>query len=164
MYCPRCAAQNLDDAKYCRACGTGLESIALALSGGVQPPTSWQEQRKEAVASIIKGSGLLGLSLLIGVAMGLLSNLNDWIFVWMVFAGWMAVWGVLALSGGVTKMLNSRFEQRQAEGSQLPPFSANEAHQLKTGEVMGQPLIAPRSVTEQTTRSLNEVPREVETK
>ncbi|MBA2732993.1 MAG: zinc-ribbon domain-containing protein, partial [Acidobacteria bacterium] len=31
MYCPRCSAQNLDDAKFCRACGTNLETVALAL-------------------------------------------------------------------------------------------------------------------------------------
>ena len=32
MYCPRCATQNLDGAKFCRACGTNLEARLLANS------------------------------------------------------------------------------------------------------------------------------------
>ena len=37
MFCPRCAAQNLDDAKFCRACGTNLETVALALADKYHP-------------------------------------------------------------------------------------------------------------------------------
>jgi hypothetical protein len=32
MYCPRCAEQNIDDAKFCRACGEDLSVIAQAMA------------------------------------------------------------------------------------------------------------------------------------
>lgn len=37
MFCPRCAAQNLDDAKFCRACGTNLETVALEVAVEASP-------------------------------------------------------------------------------------------------------------------------------
>ena len=33
MYCPRCAAQNIDDAKFCRSCGADISLVPQALSG-----------------------------------------------------------------------------------------------------------------------------------
>src|SRR2546421_9023105 len=33
MFCPRCAAQNADDAKYCRACGTDISLVPQAVTG-----------------------------------------------------------------------------------------------------------------------------------
>ncbi len=103
MYCPRCAAQNLDDAKFCRGCGTNLETVALALADQYQPKKraaakgkpakpekSWAEKRTEGTTSLVKGAGLLGASLLIGVALGLFSNQADWIIIWVGLVGWMA--------------------------------------------------------------------------
>lgn len=66
MFCPRCAAQNLDDAKFCRTCGTNLETVALALAGGHPPAKGdaglpsdpferWVEARNRAVNKISKG-------------------------------------------------------------------------------------------------------------
>ncbi|HEV2883706.1 MAG TPA: zinc-ribbon domain-containing protein, partial [Pyrinomonadaceae bacterium] len=65
MYCPRCAAQNLDDAKYCRACGTNLETVALALAGKRQladapadrdASRTWIEERREGISKIVRGT------------------------------------------------------------------------------------------------------------
>lgn len=39
MYCPRCAKQHIEGAKFCRDCGTDLETVALALDGKLVPPT-----------------------------------------------------------------------------------------------------------------------------
>lgn len=33
MFCPKCAAQNVDDAKYCRACGADISLVPQALTG-----------------------------------------------------------------------------------------------------------------------------------
>ncbi|MGH9903752.1 MAG: zinc-ribbon domain-containing protein, partial [Pyrinomonadaceae bacterium] len=33
MFCPRCAAQNVDDASFCRACGTNISLVPQALTG-----------------------------------------------------------------------------------------------------------------------------------
>lgn len=165
MYCPKCAAQNLDDAKFCRVCGTNLEIIALALTGNYQPAhtdsntlepaRSWLEERREATRKIVKASGLLGASLVLGSALGLFSNQKDWIMIWMVFGGWMACWGVITLVSGIGSLMESRFMRGQLEQNQTPQFRAD-ARQIVTGELTTSRLPAPLSVTEHTTRSLSE--------
>src|SRR5688572_9652651 len=125
MYCPRCAAQNLDDAKFCRGCGTSLETVALALSGQYhradnsgELPKDWLAVRHEGVQRLIRGTGLLGASLLIGIALGLFSNTNDWIMIWLVFVGWMAAWGVISLVSGIGSLAEAKFLQKRIEQSQ----------------------------------------------
>jgi zinc-ribbon domain len=161
MFCPRCAAQNLDDAKFCRACGTNLESVALALSGqypakkDAKTEKSWLEKRSEAISGIIRGAGLMGASLLIGVALGLFSNAKDWIVIWLVFAGWMACWGVISLTSGLGTLLESKAMLRQinrtANGTLAPA-----AQTLLTDDSSKIPdaLSSPPSITEYTTEPL----------
>ncbi|MCM3873571.1 MAG: zinc ribbon domain-containing protein [Pyrinomonadaceae bacterium] len=38
MYCPRCAKQHVEAAKFCRDCGTDLDTVALALDGKLVLP------------------------------------------------------------------------------------------------------------------------------
>ncbi len=38
MYCPRCAKLHIEGAKFCRGCGTDLETVALALEGKLASP------------------------------------------------------------------------------------------------------------------------------
>ncbi len=174
MYCPRCAAQNLDDVKFCRACGTNLETVALALSDqhhlaqpskdiDEEPETekSWLEKRREGMDGIVKGTGLMGASLLIGVALGLFSNAADWIIIWAGLAGWMACWGVISLVSGIGALAESRFMRRQLE--QTTGGAATPTTQpLPAGSQIALPetsdtsrLTPPSSVTEQTTKPLN---------
>ena len=70
MYCPNCGNQTSSDQKFCRACGLGLEKIALSL--GEQLPARIDETllaRKErlekfGVAALsVFGLGLLSLVL-----------------------------------------------------------------------------------------------------
>ena len=89
MYCPRCATQNLDGAKFCRACGTNLETVALALAqldpaqsnkhAAKNPKASKNklEKRSEGLTKIVRASGLIGASTLVGVALALFSNAPD---------------------------------------------------------------------------------------
>jgi hypothetical protein len=166
MYCPRCAAQNLDDAKFCRGCGTSLETVALALSGQYHPAEGegdqskdWMSVRHQGVQKMIRAVGLIVASLLIGVALGLFSNTNDWIFVWMVFAGWMAVWGVISLVSGIGSFAEARFLQKRTEQTQ-GHYLGGRSREFTTGELPpAQPAI-PLSVTEHTTRALPQVKSE----
>jgi hypothetical protein len=163
MYCPRCAAQNLDDAKFCRGCGTSLETIALALSGHLPEtkvddlPTMarWIELRRHGLQQTVRASGLLGASLLIGAALGLFSNTSDWIIIWLVFVGWMACWGVISLVSGIGSLIEANFIRKQLD--QLPPVSYPALDRDKsTNELLPDRLPLPLSVTENTTRSLVE--------
>ena len=163
MYCPRCAAQNLDDAKFCRGCGTSLETVELALAGQYQPPADskefskdWLTVRHEGVQSLIRGIGLLGAALLIGVALGLFSDTNDWIIIWLVFVGWMAAWGVISLVSGIGSMAEAKFLQKRMEQSQ-GHYLGGRSKEFATAELPpAQPGI-PLSVTEHTTRALTQV-------
>ena len=170
MFCPRCAAQNLDDAKFCRACGTNLETVALALadkyhpakdeSGKAKDPfENWLETRKEAVNKIAHGIGWFISSLLIGLALGLFSNTNDWIIIWTGLAGWMAVLGVFSLFSGTASLMESRFLRRQlgqpsgALNQPVQPLSATDKVMLN--ESVPTSMLRPQSsVTEHTTTRL----------
>ena len=43
MFCPKCAAQNIDGAKFCRVCGANISLVPAALSG--QLPTAEGNRR-----------------------------------------------------------------------------------------------------------------------
>lgn len=169
MFCPRCAAQNLDDAKFCRACGTNLETVALALADKYHPAKkdkvqasfdNWLETRKEGVNKIVKGTGWLLSSLLIGAALGLFSNAPDWIIIWMCLVGWMAVWGVISMVTGIAGLMESRFIRRQlgepSSAADIPiqnPLATDRA--AMNGPSTAPMLQMPRSsVTEHTTTRL----------
>lgn len=178
MYCPQCATPNAGDVKFCRSCGTGLESVALALSGKPvqtvkadtkksEPKTAqdWLEKRIEGVAGITRGSILLLVSLLIGVAIGVFMPSNfdaPWILVWMVFFGWMAVWGGIEMANGIGNVLESKGRLRLM-GLTVKEVDASPQQSLPGGE---RPKIAspvatfrassPVSVTEGTTRQLDD--------
>jgi hypothetical protein len=70
MYCPNCGSQTSSDQKFCRACGLGLEKIALSLSE--QLPTRPDEklvsekerfERLGVAALSVFGAGVVGLLL-----------------------------------------------------------------------------------------------------
>src|SRR5882762_3876555 len=39
MYCPKCATENIDSARFCRACRANLSLVPQALSGHVREET-----------------------------------------------------------------------------------------------------------------------------
>ena len=78
MYCPRCAAQNLEGTKFCRTCGTNLEVVAIALIDpspvekannkeivSSKPGETWIKKRSEGMKNLIQGVGLLSASALL---------------------------------------------------------------------------------------------------
>jgi hypothetical protein len=173
MYCPRCAAQNLDGAKFCRACGTNLETVALALAQQLDPaqpdkvaaktPQAAKnrlEKRSEGLTKIVRGSGLIGASALVGAALALFSNQHDWIIVWMIFAGWMACLGVISGVSGIAALIESGFTPLQA--SHTAKETVSRTTPLGSGddqEILATPttpkLSLPSSITEHTTELLN---------
>ena len=168
MYCPRCSAPNVDDAKFCRGCGLGLETVSLALSGKYpagksgddedDEPRTWLEKRRKGVNKLVRATGLLGSSLLIGAALGLFGP-HDWIVIWMVFCGWMATWGVFSLVSAVQLLLESRFMKADLETVRAnPELWSNTEQQRFSGGTPISSLPAPGSVTEHTTRALSKQP------
>jgi hypothetical protein len=173
MFCPRCAAQNLDDAKFCRVCGTNLETVALALADRYQPAKNekvessfdnWLQTRRQGVNKIVRGTGWMVSSLLIGAALGIFSHEPDWIIIWMCLVGWMTVLGVFSMVTGIARLMESRFIRRQlgepTGGSdiQIQPLPA--ADRAAINGPTTAPMSKPRSsVTEHTTTRLIEPER-----
>jgi F0F1-type ATP synthase assembly protein I len=169
MFCPRCAAQNLDDAKFCRACGINLENVALALADKYRPAKkkgkkaqspleTALEMRKESVNKLVKGIGLSLSSLVIGVALGLFSNTNDWIIIWMCLVGWMACWGIISLVSGTAGLMESRTLRRELGESDFAPSGVERSRaddSARINDALAPPVLPPHSsVTENTTTRL----------
>lgn len=162
MYCPQCAVQNLDDAKFCRACGADIRLVPQALQGKLDeeklasPPE--EKMRKpatvdEGLKNIFQGLGYL-IIFLIGI---------------YVFRGafWLTIWFIIpALSSfgeGIGQLIRVRQERQQLPSHAMygsgnfQPAPLHTAAGLKqfsspdTAEIVN----APPSVTEMTTRHLD---------
>ena len=128
MYCPRCAAQNLDDAKFCRACGADIRLVPQALRGTLpveigtdkgEAVEQTEEKKREpatvdaGLKNIFQGIGLL-IIFLIGI---------------FVFRGafWLTIWFIIpALSSfgeGIGQLIRASQEQKR-----LPPPYAADVH------------------------------------
>jgi hypothetical protein len=177
MYCPQCATLNADDVKFCRSCGRQLEAVALILSGKspktvkkdknkTEPKTEqdWLEQRIEGVSGVTRGSILLTVSLLIGIAMALFipSSFDaPWFLLWIVFFGWLAVWGGIEMAYGVGSVLESKSRLRLLK---LSSKNSVEATQQQLSSGAPSPIMSPAafrsspplSVTDGTTRQLDD--------
>ena len=54
MFCPKCAAQNLDGASFCRVCGANVSLIPQALSG--QLPEAPEPEKGKGCGKLRRGS------------------------------------------------------------------------------------------------------------
>ncbi len=180
MFCPQCATPNANDSKFCRSCGTELEAVALALKGGQANPSKksgkkkgepvtneeWLAKRVEGVSGITRGLILMLVSALIGGAMALfIPDDVPWMLVWMVFFGWMAVWGGSEVAEGASGFIEAKSRLRLLAlkpGGESPgstPRELSPAREppsaISASDAFRPP--APSSVTEGTTRELDEL-------
>ena len=177
MYCPQCATPHTDGAKFCRSCGTEMEAVALALNGKsvqlaggggkkaeVKTPQDWQEKHIEGVKGVAGGAILLLVSMLIAIPMAVFMPQDiPWILVWMVFFGWMAVWGGIEMANGVGGVIEAKGRLRLMRTASKEPAIDATPRQLSSA---GEPVTIEHSsnayrptpalsVTEGTTRNLD---------
>lgn len=170
MYCPSCGNQNFDNAKYCRACGTDLETVALAVNNKLASPSAWLEKYGESKSKVVTGAILAGLPLLVLFSFFLfVSDKIGFFVMWSFLLGWMAAWGVIKLAMNVGSMVkaktmlkadlnyNQELQSVQQFNLSAPPKPAQQPTNYLASDQRydTDQLKAPPSVTEHTTRILD---------
>ena len=162
MFCPKCAAQNLDGASYCRVCGANISLVPQALSGQLSPAEeealSCSDKRslkrdKEASLGNAFRNAFMGIAfVLVSIALAFSGMGTGWWF-------WMLIPAFSLMGTGVAQYIKVKEVEKRAmmrgvsaqhfQPAMQPPRSINSFSRSNTGE-----LVPPPSVTEGTTRHL----------
>ena len=101
LYCPTCATQAADGAKFCKTCGLNLNAVTQALNGGVvvSDPARDREYKRarKQISEGIHGSAI-GAALLVVAGGGFFLALNQ---------SWVYVLSLLFALGGIVKLFRS---------------------------------------------------------
>jgi hypothetical protein len=161
MFCPKCAAQNVDGASYCRVCGANISLIPQALTGELPKADpnyvigygrrSRRLRRDEGSIEGAIGSMFMGLAFAC-IAMFLMYSRSG-----MTWAIWLLIPAFAMMGKGIARYFRYReVERRKYLPNQINPQptiaapSVNVISAPKTGELVP----TPPSVTEGTTRHL----------
>jgi hypothetical protein len=163
MFCPKCAAQNVEGASFCRVCGANISLIPQALSGRLPQERDNDEgieygrralrkmRRREpsldnAFKNIFMGIAFAAVSIALAFSrMG-----YGWWF-------WMLIPAFSMLGTGVSQYMRFREKQKQSlHAANLGQDSIQPSRQVNAFPVRstGELVSPPASVTEGTTRHL----------
>ncbi|MFN2512173.1 MAG: zinc ribbon domain-containing protein [Pyrinomonadaceae bacterium] len=162
MFCPQCAAQNLDGASYCRVCGANISLVPQALTG--QLPSAEEEALSRSDQRTLKRHGRASLdnafrNAFMGVAFLLISMALAFSPMGRAWWFWMLIPAFSLMGTGVAQYIRIKEEQKRAMmGERVQPFQpamqspprVNSFPRRNTGELVP----TPPSVTEGTTRHL----------
>jgi hypothetical protein len=165
MFCPNCATQNGDDARFCRGCGVDISLVPQAVTGTLAERLAAAEddtrdgrrrrrrgERPPTIERAVKG-------IFLGVAFFFIAfAARAWAPAGNVWWFWMFIPAALHLAsgiGGFARLAAGEGKRRETPGrdpartSTMPPRHASALPPRDTGE-----MIPPPSVTEATTRHL----------
>jgi hypothetical protein len=165
MFCPKCAAQNVDGASFCRVCGANISLVPQALTGQLakaQPTDDLglrrgrRRRRDNEPPSLEKGI----VNVFIGIGFIVAALAVMWRFPGGVFWGWsLFIPGFSNLGRGVAAIVSAR--RSQAESLPMPGnvggYFPNQAAPPMVGSGVprtGELRTPIPSVTEGTTRHL----------
>ena len=170
MYCPACAAQNIDNAQFCRTCGVDISFLSEAMTrrppekeqqfagsappfakyfiGPRRPPAKEQQMAEKGLRYSFIGAGFLVIAIIM-------------LFAAPAQINWALCFSMLCaafpmLGSGVAKMLYvRRYEQSLSSGkvgAEKQKLSAQPVSQLPSRNT--SEIVQPASVTEGTTKIL----------
>jgi hypothetical protein len=169
MFCPRCAAQNADDARFCRACGTDISLVPQAVTGQLAARMNEDDddytrrgrrgrrRGKPTIERAVK-SFIMGLAFIF-VAFAA----REWAPAGHIWWFWMLIPAASMIAEGVSTSIRLAGERKRLappayvpqQTAVPPPQRAGVLPPRNTGEI-----VPPPSVTENTTRLLDNVPAE----
>lgn len=162
MFCPQCAAKNLEGASFCRVCGANISLIPQALSGELSQPREPEEfelrgrarrrqlRREPSLDNAFKNVFMGIAFLFVSLALGFSRMGAGWWF-------WMLIPAFSMMGTGVAQYIRLKESKKQSfpirserQPSLQTPREANAIPTRATGEL----IAPPPSVTEGTTRHL----------
>lgn len=163
MFCPKCATQNIDGARFCRACGADVSLVPMAMTGQLPqaPPQPMPDiyagrgRRMRRPPSYESAWGSLGMGIAFAVISVLIMLFSRGGQTWWF---WMLIPAFAMTFKGIGQLARIRSEKQAAlphpvhqPVPSMPPAPARaEFVPYNTSELMPQ----PPSVTEGTTRHL----------
>lgn len=169
MFCPKCAAQNLDGASFCRVCGANISLVPQALSGQMQPAVAHEDltrRERRALKEQLKKAptldnafrnAFMGIAfLLITLALSFSPMGKGWWF-------WMLIPAFSMMGTGIAQYIRFREHQNRSLPNYVSPsISAAAPNSFPQRRATGELIAPPPSVTEGTTRHLGvEAPTKV---
>ena len=166
-YCPKCAAQNAEDAKFCRSCGANISLVPQALTGRLPEALpdalkaededqngSGRRRKSKEPAYLEKGiqNIFIGVAFLIIFLAGLLFFRGAFM-IWI----WFIIPALACLGEGIGQFMRAKREQpaltpRFGATAVMPPAPRVSELPARATSEIPQP---PFSVTEGTTRHLD---------
>ena len=161
MFCPKCATQNLDGAKFCRSCGANVSLVPQALSGQLPQaaPDDIDLDSREGRRHGRRGLSLdhafknifMGVAFLfVAIALAFSRMGGGWWF-------WMLIPAFSMMGTGVAQYIRLKEREKRAlpignfnQPALHPPTRVDAFPVRNTGELVAP----PPSVTEGTTRHL----------
>ena len=167
MFCPKCAAQNIDDASFCRVCGANIGLVSQALRGRlpeVETPQVYLGRRGRALRRRYQEPptlerGIVNVFMGLGFIFAALAVM--WKFPGGIFWGWSFFFpGFSCLGRGIAAIVAAQKKQAtlaaplDRANALRPQPLYNAPPSISTGRNTGEMVSAAPSVTEGTTRHL----------
>ncbi|PYS24480.1 MAG: hypothetical protein DMF72_05290 [Acidobacteria bacterium] len=161
MFCPKCATQNVEGAKFCRSCGANISLIPHALSGQlpIAPANEAIERafrrKRRKEPSLAEGSRLLMMGIAFVVVSILIGKYSPGGWSWWY---WMLIPAATFLGRGISDLIRARQAGAFGAAQRSPQVQAPNPIQIPSPRSTSELMPPAPSVTEGTTRHLNAEP------